>query len=126
MKQLIVSTTCLLVAAGGAFADKYVGTLVNAASGAALPAAFEVIDEAQLSYCFNDLDLNCYEMPYQQLEDDSIQVRLDIVREVDGVKRQHTNIWTWMPIDGGYHGTFAIAYEDKEPALQTEGDFFPE
>ena len=122
----VLAAALAVLAAPGFAGDKQYGAFVNAESGASLPAAFEILDETSLSYCFNDLDENCFTLPYTRAEDGTIEARF--TREstdAEGKPRRQTNIWTWTPAGDGYRGEFAIQYGDAEPELQTTGDFTP-
>ncbi len=127
MRKAMLAGLCpLLLLAGPAMSEKFYGELVNAASGAALPAAFEVTGEETLSYCYNDLETSCSDLAYERLAGDVIEARLEITRKAaDGTETRQTNIWTWSPIKGGYHGVFSIRYGDGRPEMKTQGDFFP-
>ncbi|NDR58230.1 hypothetical protein [Aliiruegeria sabulilitoris] len=125
MKRQCFAAICVILAGNVAWAEKFYGTLVSPVSGAGLPAAFEIRADGALDYCFQDVETNCYPLPLETLEAGAYRASVLNVRSVDGVETRHTNIWTWAPIDGGYHGRFEIQIEDGAPELKSEGDFFP-
>lgn len=124
MRNLLGVTTGIFLLATPCLADKYYGELVNAASGASLPAAFEVLDDTRLSYCFNDTENNCFELSYVRLQGEVIRASFSKDNTgADGTVTTQTNLWTWTPTETGYDGTFAIQYDDSPPQMQTEGKF---
>lgn len=125
MKLQLALTVCLVLGGSAALAEKFYGSLVSPVSGAALPAAFELLEDGTVDYCFQDVEENCFNLAAETLEGGGIRAQVVNERVVDGVETRQTNLWTWTPIEGGYHGRFDIQYEDAEPELQTEGEFFP-
>ncbi|SDI48214.1 hypothetical protein [Aliiruegeria lutimaris] len=125
MKRRVFAAICAILAGNSACAERFYGTLVSPVSGAGLPAAFEIRADGALDYCFQEVETNCYLLPLEMLEAGAFRAWVVNVRTVDGVETRHANIWTWTPIDGGYHGRFEIQIEDGSPELKSEGDFFP-
>lgn len=126
MRKIILLSLGALTLGTFALAEKHYGAFVNAASGASLPAAFEIVDGDTLRYCFNDVENNCFDLPYDLLEGNVIQARFSKeTQDSTGNTVIQTNLWTWTPTDTGYHGTFAIQYGDAPAQVQTTGDFTP-